>query len=114
MILRFSFHCLIAALTREHRRRRRVLAPRGSEKRSRVQCLVLAQGDRTRCLTKSAPRISREHVGKLACLRAQSTAAAGCEARSAEQPADGNPRRLSRTRSVLDNAANQPRVFCVG
>jgi hypothetical protein len=36
-----------------------------------------------------SPRISREHVGKLACLRAQSTAAAGCEARSAEQPADG-------------------------
>ncbi|PXF54184.1 MAG: hypothetical protein C4B58_16100, partial [Deltaproteobacteria bacterium] len=40
-----------------------------------------------------SPRISREHVGKLACLRAQSTAFAGCEARSASQPADGNPRR---------------------
>jgi hypothetical protein len=41
-----------------------------------------------------SPRISREHMGKLACLRAQSTAAAGCEARSAEHPADGNTRRL--------------------
>jgi hypothetical protein len=29
---------------------------------------------------------------------------AGCEAQSAEQPADGNPQRLSRARSVLDNA----------
>jgi hypothetical protein len=57
-------------------------------------------GDASR---RESPRISREHVGKLACLRAQSTAAAGCEARSAEQPADGNPRRLSRTQSVLDN-----------
>ena len=37
-----------------------------------------------------SPQISREHVGKLACLRAQSAAAAGCEARSAEHPADGN------------------------
>jgi len=33
-------------------------------------------------------------VGKLACLRAQSAAVAGCEARSAEHPADGNTRRL--------------------
>jgi hypothetical protein len=42
----------------------------------------------------SMPRISREHVGKLACLRAQSAAAAGCEARSAERPADDNTRRF--------------------
>jgi len=34
---------LIAAMTREHRRRRRVLAPGSSEKRSRVQCLVLTR-----------------------------------------------------------------------
>jgi len=30
-------------------------------------------------------------------------ASAGCEARSAEQPADVHPQRLSRARSVLDN-----------
>lgn len=39
-----------------------------------------------------------------ACLPTGFTAAfAGCEAQSAEQPADGNPQRLSRTRSALDN-----------
>ncbi len=30
---------------------------------------------------------------------------AGCEARSAEQPADDHPQRLSRARSVLDNVS---------
>ena len=36
-------------------------------------------------------------------LTGLTAAFAGCEAQSAEQPADGNPQRLSRARSVLDN-----------
>jgi hypothetical protein len=44
-------------------------------------------------------------------LTGLTAAFAGCEARSAEQPADVHPQRLSRERSDLDNVANQPRGF---
>ena len=46
-------------------------------------------------------------------LAGLTAAFAGCEARSAEQPADVHPQRLSRERSDLDNAQNEERAVCV-
>jgi len=49
-------------------------------------------------------------VGKLACLlRAQSAAAAGCEARSAEHPVDGNTRRVQAR--MMFGAHSVPVIF---